>query len=354
MKKTFCSTTLVAKVMLRYARCTRPLVVAVALLFCVLLTACEQSISRLSGQTMGTGYTVTFAEALPAADGAALKNLIERSLDQVNASMSTYIDHSEISVFNRSRSTQWQPASELLIEVLIKAQHVSRLTDGAFDVTVEPLVDLWGFGPVPAPDRLPTEYEIAQCMQHVGYQHLAIHPGKKMIRKDIPDLTIDVSAIAKGYAVDRIARLLDVEGIGHYLIDIGGELRARGLNAAGAVWRVGIEHPNTSRPAVATVQLDHAAIATSGDYRNYREFDGKRYSHLIDPRVGRPVTHRVAAVTVIAERVIEADAWATALLVLGAERGMVLAQDEGIAARFTLRGADGYTTKISEAFAVYL
>ncbi len=339
--------------MLRRGKQTHLSIVTAMLVF-GLLASCQQSPVLFSGKTMGTSYSVTIAEPRDKINVVNLEVLIEQSLSQVNASMSTYIDDSEISLFNRSRSTQWQPVSKPLVEVLTMAQRISHLSNGAFDVTVGPIVNLWGFGPESMSDKLPTDLEINERLRHIGYRHLAISSDPAMIKKDIPDLAIDVSAIAKGYAVDQIARLLDAKGIANYLVEIGGELRARGVNPDGEIWRVGIETPDTSRSIVQVVHLNHAAIATSGDYRNYREFGGKKYSHGIDPTTGRPITHRVASVSVIAENTMKADTWATAFLILGEERGLKSAQSKNIAAYFLLRKGDEFVGKWSDAFEEYL
>ncbi len=303
------------------------------------------------GETMGTVYSVTIADAVDETDVARLARTVKAELDAVDARMSTYLKDSELSRFNRSRSTEWQPASAQLVAVLSEALRVSELSDGAFDVTVGPVVNLWGFGPDPEIAETPSPAAIARALSVVGYRRLEVRPSPPMIRKRIPELYVDLSAIAKGYAVDRVATALGAEGARDFLVDVGGELYAAGVNARGEPWRIGIEEPaERTRAALRSVRVSDAAVATSGDYRIYVEIEGRRYSHQINPRTARPVTHRTALVSVVAPTAMEADALATALLILGSEVGLELARRRGIAAYFVDREADGFVAAASPAF----
>ncbi len=303
------------------------------------------------GETMGTYYSVTLAEAVDAATAERLARTVKGTLDGVNNRMSTYLEDSELSRFNRSRSTAWQPASAQLVTVLLAALRVSALSGGAFDVTVGPVVNLWGFGPAPGIDDVPTANAVARALSVVGYRRLEVRASPPMIRKRIPQLYVDLSAIAKGYAADQVAAVLAAEGIGNSLVDVGGELYASGVNARGEPWRIGIEKPaDGARAALRSIRVSGAAVAASGDYRIYAEIGGRRYSHEIDPYTGRPVTHRTALVSVVAPSAMEADALATALLILGGEAGLAHARRHGIAAYFVERTPAGLASSPSPEF----
>ncbi len=300
---------------------------------------------------MGTSYSVTLAESVDAAAAENLARAIGDTLEGVNRRMSTYLEDSELSRFNRSRSTAWQPASAQLVTVLREALRVSALSDGAFDVTVGPVVNLWGFGPAPGIDEVPTANAIARALSVVGYRCLEVRATPPMIRKCIPQLYVDLSAIAKGYAVDRVVAVLADAGISDSLVEVGGELYASGVNARGEPWRIGIEKPaDGARTALRSIRVSAAAVATSGDYRIYTEIEGRRYFHEIDPHTGWPVTHRTALVSAVAPSAMEADALATALLVLGSEAGLALARRRGIAAYFVDRTHDGFALLASPEF----
>jgi thiamine biosynthesis lipoprotein len=321
----------------------------------LLASACGDPALRLvelSGTTMGTIYNVKLVGIPAELEKKTLHARIDEKLIAINAQMSTYDRESELSRFNKSRSTDWVETSTDLAAVIREAQHVSELTAGAFDVTVAPLVDLWGFGPDDRQDRIPSPREIAAMAARIGYTHVRARGSPPAIRKDLPNLHIDLSAIAKGYAVDQITELLESLGIANYLVEIGGELRGRGHNDTGSRWRIGIEQPEFgSRDVHTVITINDVGVATSGDYRNYFEKDGVRYSHTINPRTGRPITHTLASVTVIGYSTAEADALATGLMVLGPEEGYRLAEREGIAACFIVRTADGFIDRQTLAFA---
>lgn len=299
---------------------------------------------------MGTTFRVTVVGAPSYRVDEALADRVTRALDEVEQSMSTYVVSSEVSRFNATRSTKWFPVSAMVCTAVADALSISELTDGAFDITVGPVVDLWGFGPEGSRTAPPDESMIAAAKRRVGYARLSTDCSRPALRKSVADVHIDLSAYAKGYAVDRVAELLDAEGLADYMVEIGGELRIRGKNASGGPWRIAIESPTGTGGPVRIVELSNTAMATSGDYRNYFEFDDRRYSHTIDPRVGAPVSHDLAAVTVVDDRASFADAMATALLVLGPEQGMRLAERRGLAVYFQRRARDGVVESMSSAF----
>ena len=312
----------------------------------------EQAPFRYSGWTMGTAFNVTVAVMPSTLQADALKAGIERRLSDVNSHMSTFLDDSELSRLNQSRSTEWLPVSDHLATVLAEAQRISRLTDGAFDVTVGPLVNLWGFGPEKRDgDELPLASEIAARLQKCGYLYLQVRETPPSVRKLLPEIYIDLSALAKGYGVDEVADYLESVGINDYLVEIGGELRVNGKSHRGDAWRIGIEKPAPGKRVVQKVLvLDDMAVATSGDYRNYIEIDGEHFSHTIDPRTGRPITHKLASVTVLSHTTMAADALATGLMVLGPEEGFLLAEQKEWAVLFIIKAANGFIEKSTTAF----
>lgn len=323
----------------------------IALLFrlfwgtCVLclLVACADTLpqKQFGGRTMGTTYTVKMVGRYDDEVMAVIRKEVEATLEDINRSMSTYIADSELSRFNRSDSVEWYRVSPALHQVVREALRVSNISNGAFDVTVAPLVNLWGFGPEHV-ERAPSPQQLKQAIAQVGYRLLAIRDAPPALKKTHARVTADLSAIAKGYAVDALADVLSKYGVSDYLVEVGGELRVAGRTAKGERWRVGVEKPlSGGRMAFRILRMERGGIATSGDYRNYREYDGKRYSHELDPRTGYPVTHSTASVTVVAETAMTADALATALFVLGADAGLALAERMGIAAYFIERANDG-------------
>ncbi len=303
---------------------------------------------------MGTTYKVTIVEPSSSIILKAVQSQTDEILARINASMSTYQADSELSKFNRERTTEWVPVSADLYTVVQEALRVSHLTKGAFDVSVGPIVDLWGFGPSPRQGTIPSDEAIRARLNSIGYVHLHLQDDPPAIRKDQPTLSIDLSAIAKGYGVDKVAEHLESLHITNYLVEIGGELRARGHNAQGLAWNVAVELPAPATRAVHRVlHLEHQGIATSGDYRNFFEREGTRFSHTINPKTGRPVTHNLSSVTVIAESSMKADALATALLVMGPEAGLALAQREQVASLFLTMDEDGFHEQATTGFAQY-
>jgi len=308
---------------------------------------------RITGDTMGTNYSVVLGGVVPdAAERARIAATVADTLARVDGLMSTYKAESELSRFNRHASTDPFPVSAETLEVFRVAHAVSELTAGAFDVTVGPLVSAWGFGATSRTPAPPSAAELARLRARVGYRLIEIDPAANALVKSNPTAQCDLSAIAKGYAVDRVAAALVAQGRDSFLVEVGGDLRVRGRRADGALWRVAIERPQSSQRSLFRVaELEDLALATSGDYRNFYEQDGVRYSHLIDPRSGRPIAHAVASVSVAQASAAYADALATGLAVLGPEEGYDLAERNGLAAFFILHAASGgLTARATSAF----
>ena len=266
--------------------------------------------------------------------------------------MSTWDPESEISRFNRLPSTEPFPVTLEFADVVRQAEEVSRATGGAFDVTVAPLVSAWGFGARGVPGRPADPAIVDSARARVGYERLHVAPDGSSLRKDDPRLEIDLSAIAKGYGVDRAAEGLAAIGLASFAIEVGGEVRARGRKPDGSSWSVGIEAPDPeSRSIYRSVELDDASIATSGDYRNWYDTDGARFAHIVDPRTGRPVPWIGFSVTVVHASATRADAWSTGISVLGPEAGLELADLEDLAVLFVLSdGRGGYRERASAAW----
>ena len=333
---------------------TRLLLVTLLVWLTVSCTSTDQ-IPRYTfrGETMGTSFSVTVAgQPLSGEVTSQLRAAIDSQLANLDAMMSTYESRSEVSRFNASTSTDWFQVSHDTAMVFQWAREISEATRGAFDVTVGSLVDAWGFGPAGPPQTLPSDSDVARLLTAVGFRQIEVDEAIPAIRKTSADVRVDLSAVAKGYAVDRVADFLAAEGHRSYLIEIGGEVRTKGHRTAGQPWRVGIERP-TDGPASlhGVIELTDAALATSGDYRNYIEVDGVRRSHTIDPRIGRPVTHTLASVSVIDTLCVRADALATALEVLGPDEAYELATEQGWAALLIVRdNAGGYRERLTPAF----
>jgi thiamine biosynthesis lipoprotein len=324
------------------------------LLLPFLLIGCEQAppeIAELSGQTMGTGYSIKLSPAPPGSRLTQLQSSVERRLETINRQMSTYRPDSDLMRFNHSASINWQAQPAAVVELVEQAAAVSVLSDGRYDITVGPLVNLWGFGNSGERDAAPAARVIHDTLARVGYRQLETRQEPPALKKNHPQLEIDLSSIAKGWAVDQIAELVRSAGFSDFLVEIGGELRAHGQKAPGIPWRIAIEQPSyETRVVQRIIALQDVAMATSGDYRNFFTDDGQRYSHTIDPETGRPVRHRLASVTVLAEECATADAWATALLALGEQHGPDLADAQGLRALFIVRAGKELREQFSRAW----
>lgn len=295
------------------------------------------------GATMGTTYHIKAVQVDASVDREKLHAEIERILAEVDRQMSTYRPDSELSRFNRAAAGEWFDVSPATAKVVAAAQEISEKTAGALDVTVGPLVRLWHHGPKDAGDAgaaerpfsPPSDEEIADVRKVVGYEKLTVRKNPPALRKCVDGLEVDLSSIASGYTIDRLAELLAARGIDDFMVEIGGEIRASGRREDGMPWRVAVERPAAGpRELFVALPLRDAAIATAGDYRKFFEFEGRRYSHVIDPATGRPVEHQLASVTVVAETCMAADGWDTPLLVMGVERGAECAEKHKIAALF--------------------
>ena len=309
-------------------------------------------VATFTGGTMGTTYSVKVAGLPSGVDREHVATEIQARLDRVNSLMSTYDPESELSRFNRSDSDAWYGVSTETAEVVLEAIRVGDLSGGALDVTIGPVVDLWSFGPDARPKGvLPTDEELVTAMSAVGYRKLDVRLDPPALRKSSARSRVDLSSLAKGFAVDEVAEALEAFGIHRYMVEVGGEIRTAGLNGSGGSWRIAVEVPMTAgRGVQRVVALGDRAMATSGDYRNYFEQDGVRFCHIIDPRTGRPVGHRLASVSVLADSCMEADALATALFVLGPEEGLQLAEAQGIPALFLVRTNAGFTESLTSSF----
>lgn len=317
------------------------------------------SIRQLSGLTMGTSYRIQLVD-LPAGKSEQQIGLeISALLTEMDKGIfSTYADSSELSRLNRYPINTPFAASLHLIEVLSLAIEISELTDGAFDVTIGPLVNLWGFGPEINPnDAVPADSDIAARRSQVGFKNIVIDRDAAEITK-LRSLFVDLSAVAKGYGVDQLANYFDELGVESYFLEIGGELKIKGLKPGGLSWVPAIEAPVDSASQVYQVFFSRGesiAVAGSGDYRNYFEYDGVRYSHEIDPRTGYPINHSLAATYVIDESAATADALATAFMIMGLEESRALATSMGQAVYFIYKnGDDGFRDYASLEFATYM
>lgn len=326
-----------------------------AFLFTLFLTACSEPVStvKLQGPTMGTQYNITYLATDESPSSEQISAGVSERLEQVNQQMSTYRPDSELSQFNQSRSLTSFPVSAPVRTVVKEAIRLNHLTQGALDVTVGPLVNLWGFGPDAQPETIPSDEQLSALKDSVGIEWLAV--TETGLQKKKPQLYVDLSTIAKGWGVDVLANYLSEQGIENYLVEVGGEIRTRGHNSAGQVWRIAIEKPTVEQRVIQTViQAKDMAMATSGDYRNYHEVDGIRYSHIIDPTTGKPIHHKVVSVTVLDKSSMTADGLATGLMVLGAQKGMDVANQHQIPVLMIVKTPDGYQELASEAFKPYL
>lgn len=324
----------------------------------VLLTACDtapnEKIIRFSGQTMGTTYHVSWV-GIDESKNSSLKEQVDQRLVAINKAMSTYDPSSELSFINKNQAPKTLKGeitlSADLAEVLDISLQVWQASQGAFDVTIGPLVNLWGFGPEAKPNKIPTEQEINERLQNIGSQNLQLDLANQQLVLTGQQY-IDLSAVAKGWAVDEIAKVIENQGVHSYLVEIGGEVTAKGRKPANQPWRIAIEKPQelVAQSAMLIIDLDELSVATSGDYRNYFEEEGVRYSHTIDPRTGYPIKHNLASVTVVHPSTGFADAWATAITVAGAEQGLILAEQNNLMVYMQVGEGKGFKELYSSAF----
>ena len=321
------------------------------LIIAIILVSCspaKKQETHLTGPTMGTAYNVKYVP-IEGLDDKNIKNEIDQLLVDINQLMSTYIKDSELSQFNQWNSVEPFPMSQQTIEVLNEAKRLGDMSEGLLDVTIGPLVNLWGFGPQSRPEKIPSNELILATQQLVGLDKLIL--DTTWARKTIPNLYVDLSTIAKGYAVDQVAELLQTHKIQNFLVEIGGEMRVSGVKASGASWKIAIEKPEAEQRAVQDIiSVGDNAVATSGDYRIYYEQDGVRYSHLIDPSTGYPITHNVVSVTVIHPSSMTADGLATALIVMGKDKALALAKKYDIAVLLITKEKHGFSEYTSDKF----
>ncbi|MDI3434687.1 FAD:protein FMN transferase ApbE [Klebsiella sp. V115_8] len=332
---------------------------------CVLFSGCDSATTPatpastatvLDGKTMGTFWRVSVI-GVDEAKAQALRAKVQAQLDADDRLLSTWKNDSALMRFNHAADTRPWPVSEAMVDIVTLSLRIGAKTDGAMDITVGPLVNLWGFGPDKQPVATPDAQAIVAAKARTGLQHLQVinQSGRQFLQKDIPDLFVDLSTVGEGYAADHLARLMEQEGISRYLVSVGGALVSRGMNGEGKPWRVAIQKPTDRENAVqAIVDINGHGISTSGSYRNYYELDGKRISHVIDPQTGQPITHKLVSVTVIAPTALEADGWDTGLMVLGPEKAQQVVREQGLAVYMIVKEGEGFKTWMSPQFRTFL
>jgi thiamine biosynthesis lipoprotein len=323
----------------------------------VLASPAAAVVERLQGETMGTTWSVALRRPIGLAL-AEIRQRIERELDRIVAEMSHWLPGSDLDRFNNAAAGTWHRLPERFWTVLAFALDLAERSNGAYDPTIGRLVDLWGFGPRSAPPCLPPEHEIARALAASGWHRVVLCHAQRKARQP-GGLRLDLSSVAKGYAVDAVMGCLDDLGVTHALVEIGGELKGAGVKPDGTPWWVALEPPpapgsDVVRPPPTVVALHGFAVATSGDYCRYLEIEGRRFAHTIDPRTGRPLANAPAAVTVLHTSCMQADALSTLLTVLGPEAGMAYAEEQKLAALFVVRDGNGLSERASSAFAAML
>ncbi|MDP2571128.1 FAD:protein FMN transferase [Vibrio penaeicida] len=328
------------------------LVVLTSLLF---LAGCSQPKEQihLSGPTMGTTYNIKYIEVDGAPASADIQKEVDKLLELVNDQMSTYRKDSELSRFNQYKGNEAFEVSAETAIVVKEAIRLNELTRGALDVTVGPLVNLWGFGPEARPEVVPSDEELSARKAMTGISHLSA--TSTTLTKTLPELYVDLSTIAKGWGVDVVANYVESLGIHNYMVEIGGEIRLKGVNQSEEAWRIAIEKPSTTERAIQEIiEPGDMAIATSGDYRNYFEKDGIRYSHIINPQSGKPIDHKVVSVTVLHPSSMTADGLSTGIMVLGEDAGLEIANENDLAVMIIVKTEQGFEEIYSDAFKKYL
>ncbi|WP_414868861.1 FAD:protein FMN transferase [Pseudomonas sp. IT-347P] len=306
------------------------------------------SMESFAGPTMGSSYSIKYVRHAGLADSAQVRREVEGILGEVDRQLSTYRNDSDIERFNALPANSCQTMPVPVLELVRTGEQLSLQSEGSYDLTVEPLMNLWGFGPQGREEKVPGAAALAEAMQRVGHQHL--HIKGDQLCKDAA-VEVDFNSIAAGYAVDTIAARLDAMGIDDYLAEVTGELKAKGRKLDGSPWRIALEEPRDDRQvAERIINVDGYGVSTSGDYRNYFLQDGRRYSHTFDARTGAPVLHDLASVTVIHPSALMADGLSTLLLILGPERAWAYAEKHDIGAFFVIRADTGFVVRTNEAF----
>ncbi|MBK0002358.1 FAD:protein FMN transferase ApbE [Erwinia sp. S38] len=319
-------------------------------------TTAQQDAMVLEGKTMGTYWRVSLA-GVDNSRREALQNAIQQQLNNDDHELSTWKNDSVLSRFNQYRGSDPQPVSDNMADIVTLALRIGHQTGGSMDITIGPLVNLWGFGPDKQPVSTPNIQQIDAARALTGLQHLQVinRAGQAYLQKDLPGLYVDLSTVGEGFATDHLARLMEKEGINNYLVSVGGAVLTRGQNAQGKAWQVAIQKPTDRENAVqAIVDLQGHGISTSGSYRNYYELDGKRISHVIDPVTGQPIQHRLVSATVIATTALEADGWDTGLMVLGEEKAKALALRDKLAVYLIYKQGDGFASWMSPQFKAFI
>ncbi|MBT2294597.1 FAD:protein FMN transferase [Pseudomonas fluorescens] len=306
------------------------------------------TLERFDGPTMGSQYSIQYVRHSAGPGPKAVQAEVENILAEVDRQLSTYRSDSDIERFNALPADSCLVMSGPVLELIGVGEQLSAQSDGSFDLTVEPLLNLWGFGPQSREEKVPTAEALAQVRQRVGHDHLRIDGDR--LCKDAA-VEVDFNSLAAGYAVDRIATRFKALGIDSYLAEVTGELKAAGRKPDGAAWRIALEEPRDDRRvAERIIEVNGYAVSTSGDYRRYFKQDGSRYSHTFDARTGAPVLHNLASVTVIHPSALMADGLSTLLLILGPERGWDYARKHGIGVFFVLRDGNRFVTRTNDEF----
>lgn len=321
---------------------------AAVVLTAATLAGCSDTLEQFAGPTMGSTYSVKYVRSSQAPTVEEVRSAVDDILSTLDRQVSTYRSDSDLQRFNALPAGQCLAMPPSVVQLTAFGQSLAQRSAGAFDLTLEPLLNLWGFGPQSRGQQVPDAAAIAGVLQQIGLQHVRIE-GEQLC-KDI-ELQLEFNSIAAGYAVDQVSAYLRSQGIHNYLVEITGELQARGHKPDGSSWRIGVEAPREDRQVAQQVlNIDGWSVSTSGDYRNYYEENGVRLSHTLDPRTGHPVSHALAAVTVLHESALQADGLSTLLMVLGPEQGLAYAEKEQLAALFVSRVKGEFVSQASSVF----
>lgn len=313
-------------------------------------TKSSAKVLELNGSTMGTGYKITAIDYDGKIDKRDLEMAVEKSLLDVNAKLSNWDPSSEISRFNALNSTNPVQVSKSLAEVVRASREINSASDGQFDITLGPVIEAWGFGARNDSRSVAPDAQLLSSAMEAAGQTGNLKLEGTLLAKSKTNTELFLPSIGKGYGVDQLANVVRSFGMKDFMVDIGGDTYVSGQNTSGNKWQMAIETPNAmTRQAFKVASVSNLGMATSGDYRNYYEQGGQRYSHIIDAKTGRPVTHRTASVTVLAENTMMADGWATALLAAGTKRGMEMANDLKLAAMFI----DRTSSNLDDGFKAY-